>query len=69
MNEKMKQAFEAAQKLPDDAQHRIAERILDEINEMEWDAIVAQPHVQKRLIELADEAMHDESEEGGFDGK
>jgi hypothetical protein len=51
------------------AQQRRAERILDEINEMEWDVIVAQPHVQKRLVELADEAMHDEGEEGGFDGK
>lgn len=61
----------ALQRLPDDAQNAIATRILEEIEEQEWDAIVSNPHVQKRLRELGRQALEEdwagETEEGGFD--
>ena len=63
--------------LPEDRQGRLAAHIsalLDEIKEeQEWNTIVSQPHVQKRLRELAQQAFAEETagetEEGGFDGK
>jgi hypothetical protein len=71
MNEQLKHAFEAAQQLPDQAQAAIAARILEEIEEQEWEAIVSQPHVRQRLRELGRQALEEDSagetEEGGFD--
>ena len=63
--------------LPEDMQDELAARInalLDEIKqEQEWDAIVNQPRVRKRLRELGQQALAEdaagETEEGGFDGK
>ncbi len=46
MTEQLQQAIEALQRLPSDAQDTIAARILEEIEEQEWDAIVSKPHVQ-----------------------
>ena len=71
MTEQLKHAIEAMQRLPAEAQNVIAARILEEIEEQEWDAIVSQPRVQKRLRELARQALEEDkagkSEEGGFD--
>lgn len=73
MTEQLRQAFEQAQRLPERVQNVIATRILEEIEEVEWDAIVSKPRIQKRLRELAQQALAEdaagESEEGGFDGK
>lgn len=70
MTEQLREAFEAAQRLPQDEQNALAKRILEEIDEQEWDQIVSQSHVQKALIDLADEAMRQEAagetEDGGF---
>ena len=72
MTEQLQQAIEALQLLPSDAQNVIAERILEEIEEQEWNAIVSKPHVQARLRELGRQALKEdeagETEEGGFDG-
>jgi len=44
--------------------------IQEELNEREWDSIVAKPHIMKRMIELAREAQQEHLEgktiEGGF---
>lgn len=77
MNEQLRQTYEEAQQLPENTQNELAARIailLDEIREeLEWDRIVSQPHVQKRLRELGQQALVEnavgETEEGGFDGK
>ena len=77
MNEQLRRTYEAAQQLPDQTQKELATRsvmLLDEIKEeLEWDRIVSQPHVQKRLRELGQQALAEdargETEEGGFDGK
>lgn len=72
VTEQLQQAIEALQRLPDDAQNVIAERILEEIEEQEWNAIVSKPPVQARLRELGRQALREdevgETEVGGFDG-
>jgi hypothetical protein len=71
MTEQLQHAIEALQRLPADAQNAIAKRILEEIEEQEWDAIVSKPHIQKRLSELGKQALQEdrvgETENGGFD--
>lgn len=77
MSEQLRLTYEAARQLPEDMQDELAARIaalLDEIKqEQEWNTIVSQPRVQKRLRELAQQALAEEAvgetEEGGFDGK
>jgi hypothetical protein len=71
MTEQLRHAIEAMQRLPDEAQNAIAARILEEIEEQEWDAIVSKPRVQARLRELGRQALEEdrvgETEDGGFD--
>jgi len=66
----LREAFERAQQLSDDAQNALAERILDAIDEQEWDEIVSKPRVRQALRILAEEARQQEAagetEEGGF---
>lgn len=73
MTEQLQHAIEALQRLPAEAQNAIATRILEEIEEQEWDAIVSKPRVQARLRELGRQALEEdkagETEEGGFDGR
>ena len=71
MTEQLQHAIEALQRLPTNAQNAIATRILEEIEEQEWDAIVSKPTVQTRLRELGRQALEEdrvgETENGGFD--
>ena len=71
MTEQLQHAIEALQQLPAEAQNVIAQRILEEIEEQEWDVIVSKPRVQARLRELGRQALEEdkigEIEEGGFD--
>ena len=70
MTEQLKRAFERAQQLSDVSQNALAERILEEIEEQEWNEIISKPHVQQKMLTLADEAWKEheagETEEGGF---
>lgn len=70
MTEQLREAFERAKQLSDDAQNALAERILDAIDEQEWDEIVSKPRVRQALRILAEEARQQEAagetEEGGF---
>ncbi len=70
MTEQLREAFERAQQLSDDAQNALAVRILDAIDEQEWDEIVSKPRVRQTLRILAEEARQQEAagetEEGGF---
>jgi len=52
MTEQLRHAIEAMQRLPDEAQNAIAARIWEEIEEQEWDAIVASPRGQRILHQL-----------------
>ncbi len=62
--------YERAQQLPDVSQNALAQRILEEIEEQEWDAIISKPQVKHKLLTLADEAWkeHEDgnTEKGGF---
>lgn len=70
MTTQLQRAIERLQQLPIEDQIAIAERILEEIDEREWDKIVNTPHVQQAINELAEEAKQQEEageiEEGGF---
>ncbi len=71
MTEQLQHAIEVLQRLPSDAQNTIAARILEEVEEQEWDTIVSKPRVQARLRELGRQALAEdeagETEDGGFD--
>jgi hypothetical protein len=70
MTEKLRSAFEAIQHYPANVQDGIATRILEELEEREWDAIVRKPRVIKRLRGLADQALSQYEQgkvrDGGF---
>ena len=61
MTEQLRRTYEEALQLPENTQDELATRIaalLDEIKEeLEWDKIVSQPRVQKRLWELGQQAL------------
>jgi hypothetical protein len=71
MNNQVDRVVEEAKQLSYEELKAASERILDMLDEMEWDAIVAKPHMQKRLSELGDKAWQEhlggKTEEGGFD--
>jgi hypothetical protein len=73
MTPQLQQAIERLQHLQHllaEEQDVIAKRILEEIDEWEWDRIVSSPRGQQVLLELDDEAQQQEErgeiEEGGF---
>ncbi len=45
MTEQLRQAFELAQQLPENVQNYLAKRILEEIDEREWEQIASKPHI------------------------
>ncbi len=71
MNDQINHVFVEFQQMSDDALKIVLERILDEIDEREWNVIVNKSHVKKRLRELGRQALKEErageTEEGGFD--
>ena len=73
MTEQLKEAYEHALQLPDAAQNAIAERILDEIDNQEWDEAVNQPRslnaIRRMVKQLKREEAVGETEEGGLDGR
>ncbi len=52
----LRAAYEAAEKLPLKYQDAIAEKILEEIEEAQWDKWLAQPETDKMLDELETKA-------------
>ncbi len=70
MTEQLRQAFERAQQLPENVQNYLARRLLEEIEEREWEQIVSKPHVRANVRTLAEEAFGEyqrgETEDGGF---
>jgi hypothetical protein len=70
MTEQLRQAFERAQQLPENVQNFLAKRLLEEIEEREWEQIVSKPHVRATVRTLAEEAFgqyqRGETEDGGF---
>ena len=56
--------------LPENIQNFLARRLLEEIEEREWEQIVSKPHVRATVRILAEEAFgqyqRSETEDGGF---
>lgn len=71
MVEELRQAIEQVERLPEDAQRRIAALIQEELEEREWDRLVRTPESQRFLAQLAAEAREHEAageiEEGGWE--
>ncbi|HWS82940.1 MAG TPA: hypothetical protein VN207_01630 [Ktedonobacteraceae bacterium] len=67
MNEQLRQAVQAAQQMSEEAQNAIATRILEEIKNQEWNAIVAQPQaLNKLLLEKREDILRIAKENGTF---
>lgn len=68
MVDELRQAFELAQQQPDDVQRRIAELV--ELEEREWEAIVASSEGRETLDRLVAEAKEENArgdvEDGGW---
>jgi hypothetical protein len=56
--------------MTDDQLKAMLEKIQEELDEREWNRIVAKPRVMKRMVELARQARQEQldgkTEEGGF---
>jgi hypothetical protein len=59
--DRLKSAFEQAQKLPPEAQDRIAEEIERAIDNAQWDAELNDPQYDEVLRELIEEAKREPS--------
>ena len=57
MTEQLRAAFDQVEKLPQAQQDAIAQMILDELDEQEWDAIVSSPKGQATMRKLLAEAQ------------
>lgn len=70
MSEKLRSAIEAIQHYPANVQDEIATQILAELEEREWDRLLATPESDAFLDMLEEEALRDHregrTEEGGF---
>jgi DnaJ-domain-containing protein 1 len=71
MVDELRQAIAQAEQEPEEVQRRIAQLIQEEIEEREWDTLVATPESQQFLTELAAETREaiakGETEEGGWE--
>jgi DnaJ-domain-containing protein 1 len=63
----LRQALEALGQLPEEDQRQIAQRVLEEIEQREWDALVGSPRSRAFLKRLIAEAKAGEIEEGGME--
>lgn len=56
--------------LPENVQNFLAKRLLEEIEEREWEQIVSKSHVRATVLTLAEEAykqyQRGDTEDGGF---
>jgi len=70
MTEQLQYAVNATQRLNTDDQNVIAARILKEIEDLEWDRLLANPESDAFLEMLEEEALREyreeRTEEGGF---
>ena len=71
MVDELRRAVAQAEQEPEEVQRRIAQLIQEELEEREWDTLVASPESQRFLAELAAETRaaiaNGETEEGGWE--
>ena len=67
MVEELRQALDILGQLPEEEQRQIAQLVLEEIEQREWDELVGSPRSKAFLKQLITEAKEGEIEEGGLD--
>ncbi|MGZ3582779.1 MAG: hypothetical protein ACXVCX_11090 [Ktedonobacterales bacterium] len=67
MIKELRQALEVLERLPEKEQHHIAQLVLEEIEQREWDELVSSPRSKEFLKRLIAEAKAGEIEEGGLE--
>ena len=66
MVDELRQALDLLGQLPDDEQRHIAQLILEEVEQREWDELVSSPRSKAFLKRLIAEAKAGESDYGGM---
>jgi len=67
MVEELRQAFDALGRLPEEEQRQIAQLVLEEIEQRQWDELVSSPRSKAFLKRLIAEAKEEEIEDGGLE--
>lgn len=67
MVNELREALDLLGQLPDDEQRRIAQIVLEEIEQREWDELVSSPRSKAFLRRLIADAKAGEIEEGGLE--
>lgn len=67
MVDELRQALDLLGQLPDEEQRKIAQIVLEEIEQRDWDKLVSSPRSKAFLTRLIAEAKAGEIEDGGLD--
>ncbi len=67
MVEELRQALDVLGQLPEEEQRQIAQLVLEEIEQREWDKLVSSPRSKAFLKRLIAEAKEGGIEEGGLE--
>ena len=67
MVEELRQALDALGQLPEEEQRQIAQLVLEEIEQRQWDELVSSPRSKAVLKRLIAEAKEGEIEDGGLE--
>lgn len=67
MVDELRQALDMLGQLPDEEQRQIAQIVLEEIEQREWDKLVSSPRSKAFLKRLIAEAKAGEIEDGGLE--
>ncbi len=67
MVDELRQALEVLGQLPDEEQRKIAQIVLEEIEQHEWDQMVSSPRSKAFLKRLIAEVKAGEIEDGGLE--
>ena len=67
MGDELRQALDLLGQLPDEEQRQIAQLILEEVEQREWDELVSSPRSKAFLKRLIAEAKEGEIEDGGLE--
>ena len=67
MVDELREALDLLGQLPDEEQRKIAQIVLEEIEQREWDKLVSSPRSKNLLKRLIAEAKAGEIEDGGLE--
>lgn len=67
MVDELREALDLLGQLPDEEQRKIAQIVLEEIEQREWDQLVSSPRSKAFLKRLIAEAKAGEIEDGGLE--